>query len=780
MCYFGNVCQTNVVDLGEVSWQDDKIQNGLSQLTLDLHEFRPNCVLALGRYALRAFKPSLVRATKSGDFIAIGNYRGSIYWAETEVLPHDNRKLVACYHPTYIQQQYGDLPLFKSDVARAVKQSKFPELRSTERVINIRPARTEVLIYLDNIRARRLKTAFDIEGYADNIGVTMISIAVTPRECLVIPFFIDGQHYWSLEDEIQIWKALAEYLFDPECEKTCQAAMYELFVLAWSHRFRISGVTSDTMFKHAELSPEMEKSLALQTSIYTEEPFYKDERLSDNTDTKLLYNGKDSCVTYESDEVVETYLRKYPRSYEHYQFNMSLLPVINYMGLRGCAFNRERAYAHLVQTQQQIDELNSKMEGMLGRKFNAKSVPDKQWLLYDHLGYEPYKKYGKTTKEEVLLRYYAKHRDPILKTLIELISVRTRKSDIGKFDTDPDGRIRSNYDLVGTSTARISSSASSARFYYFTKSGLVKWDNTGTNMQNVTKELRDCCTADSADHAFFQCDLYGADGWTVAADLAALGNTTMLDDYLAGIKPAKVLLLMLEEHEQGRNPATINNLDRAVLRERTNALKFPEGRDVHGRPGDWKYVCAKRCQHGTNYEMQPDKLSATIFKDSEGLIDLTTHEAAIYQHLYKLRYNPQARIDWVQRELRDKGYIQTACGFRRQFFGLRSRTNPDPNIVREALAVEPQAITTYCCNAAAKKLWYDPDNRTSRNTLFIEPLLQIHDAIAGQFARKHIEFARAKIPTWFDNPITIHGIQIRIPYDGGYGTDWLNCHEGHL
>jgi uracil-DNA glycosylase family 4 len=772
-CFVGNVCQIRPPgnNISEFAWDSNEIQSGILQLRDDLSTYRPNAILALGAAALRVFTPS-IGTTKKGEFVLpIGNYRGSILLDEHTSDSPQQFKVVASYHPAYILRCISDIPLFKFDVARAAAQSRFPELRRTPRNINTRPTIGQVTDFLNDLLLTKKKAAFDIEGWADNVGVTMLSIASSPTTCIVIPFFLDGRHYWSDHDECLVWSLLSAWLADAGCPKGCQNVTYELFVLAWNHKCRIAGVCDDTMFKHWELFPELEKSLGVQTSIYTEEPYYKHEGDSKDADVKLLYNGKDSCCTIECDIAQEPLLRKTARSYEHYQFNCSLIPAINYMALRGCAFDRAAANAELDATNSAALVLQTEIEASLGRDFNAKSTPDKQWLLYDHLGYTPYARYGRSTKEEILLRFYAKARSPILKKVISLIALRTRKSDIGKFDTDADGRIRSNYNLVGTNTGRLNSSSSNARFAYFTKTGILKWDNSGTNLQNVTKDLRVCFTPDSSDFAFWQCDLSGADAWTVAADLAALGHTTMLEDMLYGIKPAKVLFLMLEEHKAGRNPASVNQASRADLKVRTKAI------NVDLKENSDQYLCMKRVQHGSNYGMEPEKLSATIFKDSDGTIDLSIKDASLYQYLYKLRYNPQAREDWVRRELRDKGYLQAASGTRRQFFGLRSRSAPDDATVREALAFEPQANTTYVCNRALHNLWYDPENRTPGDTLFIDPLLLIHDAIAGQLPRAAGDWCIAKLRDYFNISIRIHGMDIRIPFEGGYGANWKACKE---
>ena len=1080
--FLGSVCQVRPPnnEIDRFDFYGSEIQESLTTLRADLATFHPNCTLALGRTAFRALCPMAASIDEDGvQSWQISNFRGSVLdGTMSGLLPDGHAKVIPSYHPAYTLRVYSDLPYLRWDVARAKRHSAFSDLRRTERQLTIKPSHAEVCDLLRSILATRQPCAFDVEGYCNNIGITMCSIARSPYECLVIPFFDGGQHAWSLEQESEIWSLLAQWLSNSSCPKIVQNGAYETFILAWSHGVALAGIAEDTMFKHWELHPELEKSLAIQASIYTEEPYYKHERLADDVDTKRFYNAKDSAITFECSNVQDSQLRTQKGSLDHYRFNVALMPAMSYLMLRGCNFDHRRAAQHTITAEATCEQLMLRIESHLGRPFNAKSTNDKKWLLYEFFEYKPFIKQGSpdySTKEEVLLRYYAKHRHPLLKVLIDAISARTRISDINKLTCDADSRIRSNYNLVGTNTGRLSSSSSSAMCHYFTKTGVLKWDFTGTNLQNVTKDLRDCFIPDSEEFDFWQCDLSGADGWTVAADLAALGHPTMLEDYLAGIKPAKVLLLLLEEHEAGRNPALLNALDRKELAARTKAIKFPDGRDALGRQGDWKYLCMKRVQHGcvtgdhevltmfgwknisqlnkdeailtydqtistarwdvpskltnyvyegelhnfegvayslqvthdhrmplttnnipkvllaeelltrkagklpvssedyfitneqptetfvrqlaafqadgyvtraghvgfhlkrqrkidrlvqlfgtpdthcyaadttqqytyklpelakckktdwsmlrlnganmriyleeslhwdgsvqhelnhkrqeittvellraevlntmahlcglgsqltpnartsgfgssmhsvslnrrkfanvdtlqmwkrrsesetvycvtvstgfffvrrrnkimvtgnTNYGMEPDKLSATIFKDSEGTIDLSTKDASLYQYLYKLRYNPTARVQWITRQLAEKGYLEAACGIRRRFYGIRNPRSPEPEVVREALSFEPQANTTYATNRALYNLWFDPQNRTSRQSLFVEPLLQVHDALAGQSKRSHRDFAATKLRQWFSTKLTIHGLPITIPFEGGFGPNW--------
>ena len=140
--------------------------------------------------------------------------------------------------------------------------------------------------------------------------------------------------------------------------------------------------------------------------------------------------------------------------------------------------------------------------------------------------------------------------------------------------------------------------------------------------------------------------------------------------------------------------------------------------------------------------------------------------------LYKSRYHPERRNDWIKQQLILQGSLTAACGIKRKFFGIRNPRDPDPEIVRQASAFEPQANTTYCTNLALKNLWYDPSNRTSTGWLHCEPLLQIHDALAGQNHSAIRQWAHSKLRSYFNNELVIHGIRVSIPADGGWGTNW--------
>lgn len=816
--FFGNVCQHRPPhnEIANFPWSGPEITAGLERLRNDLSLFRPNCILLLGRAAFRAGHPDLCREGPKGVHVPLAEWRGSIRLSEI----FGGCKTVATYHPAFILRSYGDAPLFRFDVARAVRHSRTTGVTKTERTKLLRPTLQDVLDYLHSFRVRpgSLLT-WDIEGYADDVGITMLSVARSPTDAIVIPFWLDGRNYWSLEDEVIVWQTLADVLADPTVPKECHNGFYELFVSAWRHRMVVNNLRDDTMMAHWELMPEaggdpddtdtgkkkragIGRDLGTCVSIYTEIPYYKDQRLSSTSDGKLDYSAMDSLATAEVGIAERTALAKHPTSYAHYRFNISLIPAYNYIMLRGCRLDTEKARSLEAATQAEIDLLQGEIDNQIladavaadvvtrKRKsdpyhFNVDSGNQLRWLLFQHLGYKPSARAvtetGKQkTDEGVLLNFWSKHRSPLLRTIIRLIRKRTRLSDIHQLLPDADGRIRSRFDPVGTNTGRLSSSKAIAL-------RLIdgEWTSTGTNLQNKTKDLRECLVPDSPDFLFWQVDLSGADAWTVGADLASLGYPTMLEDMLYGIKPALVLYYMLQEHAAGRPASAVNSQPREVLKSKLREVKSTiaslDGQtDPQGRPLDWQYLCCKRVQHGSNYGARPEKIAEVIFGDSDGTIDLSPREAALYQSLYKLRYQTDHRNTAIRRRLSESATLTAACGIRRQFFGIRNRYDIEDAIIREAAAFEPQANTTYATNKALERLWYDPRNRQSTGALHVEPLLQIHDALAGQFRARDRDPCCDLIRGWFQNELTICGTRLVIPAEGKLGADWKNTNEQFL
>lgn len=734
--FFGNICQVcppnNDIEAFEPF--GGEISTGIEQLLTDLERFRPNICVLLGNTALRRFKDD--------DKASVSYWRGSLFqvekWAKV--------KCMATYHPAAVLRQFSWYPVFKLDLKRAVEEGMSPDLVLPQRELVTPcsyPGSLEDYLcflerYADDVILNKRLLAIDIEGGVNSMSC--LSMAHSANQAVLVPLVgMGGGSFWpDVSLETRVWKTLVRVLTNPSTPKVLQNSLYDNFVLCYSYGIPIRGIVDDTMVKHWEAYPELEKGLGFLCSIYTKEPNYKSDRTVNDIKTFWEYCCKDSAVTYEINSRLNTELDLSARS--HYRFNLDMLNIVLYMELRGIRYNSVIAASRRQEIAKKRDSAQEKLNLLAGEDVNVSSTKKFQALLYKKLGLpvQTNRQTGRpTTNYEALLTLAKKTDHPIVHTAIEIRSLNTREHML-RIRADDDGRIRCGYNIVGTETGRVTC--------YTSPTG------SGYNLQTIPEYDRDLFIADQ-DCYLFQCDLSGADGWTVAAHCYRLGDPTMLEDLKAGVKIAKVIALMFT------NSPKVSQLPRNELKVLCDTITKT----------DPIYFGSKCCQHGTNYGMGKVLLSATIFTQSEGTVSISSRDAETLQNYYLLRY-PGVRKwhTWVSQQLRENGYIVSASGHKRLFFGRRT----DHETLKQALADEPQENTTYATNLAAHRLWFDKDNRLEGGTLQVEPIHQVHDALVGQFRIENTTWALGKIKSWFTNTLRIAGQDIVIPFEGRYGTSW--------
>lgn len=730
-------------------------QVSLAHLRTDLDKFKPNCILIFGRAGqLLAGK---------GEF-SVDNYRGSIFECKALGSPFFGYKcIIAMDIATVMTTRYDYLPLLKFDIRRAVSEANFPDLRSIPtRNLELTLGPDEIIQRLDDLNTT---FAFDIEGGIPNpdaptpehrypTGVTCLSIATDPYNAFIIPLLT-----FSVDDTLRIILKLREKFADPSVGKILQNGMYDTFVLAYMFNIHTANVVWDTMLSGFELYPEFPKSLAVQTSLYTFEPFYKADRKSDNLLTLWAYCCKDSCVTFEIAEFHRRIMS--PAQLEHFRFNMKMLPILLYMELRGMSFDQEMANAYLARVVVQMAEIQTRINTRVGYAININSPKQLNNELYTVQGFpkqHPPKKSGRgldttrlTSNVDAILTISQKTDAPILHEILAWRKLEKWRTALGT-KTDSDGRIRCSYNVVGTETNRLSSSKSPT--------------GRGCNLQTITKKLRPIFSSGPSiskhtpePRYFFQVDLAGADGWTVAAHCHALGDPTMLLDYLAGIKPARVIGLM---HLQG---SEVSRLSREELRIQSKCIGEGDTEAL--------YFTCKQVQHGSNYQLGHAKMAQLIVKQSYKhlgkAIRVSTQMCGALQNQYFQRYKGvQVWQKKIEAEIRRTGRLHCASGHVREFFGRRNSSET----FRQALAQEPQHNTTYVDNRAVINLWEDPENRNPDGSLLIEPHHLVHDSLNGSFPQSRVEWAIPKIQSYFDFKLNIAGQSIHIPFEGEYGERW--------
>lgn len=737
---------TKMKDASVFPWNDPDVIDSIEQLKKDIVTFKPNIILLCGDVPLYV-------AGKRGE--SVNNWHGSLFKCEAYGSPFLQYKCIPTYDVTVALQMYEWMPLLRFDLSRCAQESETPELNLPERKYELHLSAYQICDRLRNLPSN-VPISLDIEGYVS--WVSCLAIATSAYHAFIIPFGT-----FSPAEDAMIIEQLRVTMARDDLPKILQNCVYDYFVLAFKFQIHLANIIVDTMVSGWEIYPELPKGLGTQTAIWTREPYYKFQRKIDHAVTHWKYCCTDACVTY---EIAERHLEVLGNaSLDHFKFNMALLPAINYMQLRGMAFNLSRAKELTLLTQAKQDEIQLRINLAAGKSVNVNSPKQLSNILYNekHFPKQHPKKGGKvdrtktTTNIDALLEINRLHDSAFIRDLIAWRKCEKLLQTLAMPISPKDGRVRCGYNLVGTETGRLNCYSSNEPSDTIGPDGKTK--DVGTNLTTVTKKLRHLFRADP-EHEFFQLDLAGADGWTVAAHCARFGDRTMLDDYLFGIKPARVIAYL---YLHG-----------------TDALKLPR-HELHALSKyvgttpetDALYFICKRVQHGTNYLLGPSTMSDQILKDSFKLtgnpIYADNKTCVALQKLYRLRYRGVAAWQtWIEQELRLKGKLSCASGHVRTFFGRRAAHET----LRSATAHEPQANTTYATNRALFNLWYDPENRRMDGSLIIEPLHHVHDAMCGQWPVEKRAWAISKLRSYFSDTIMISGQPINIPFEGAYGPSW--------
>lgn len=263
----------------------------VSNLRIEINSIAPNVVLALSNTALWA------TTGKSG----IGNYRGSI-------LPGVGGKVVATYDPRGLNiwetpefAGYYNWHVIQTDIIRAKKQSAFPGIERPIRNLHIARNAQSVLSFI-NRHAGMTRPAVDIEARGKCMPFC-IGFAFTPKEGMCVPLWNEGESKQvisvSNQEMVQMWILIQRLLHENEI--VGQNFKYDEDKLI-RIGLRPRKLISDTMMKSFAWSPEFPLGLAFQTSILTEEPFYKNEGMYEGSVEDLMIGcARDACVTKEID-----------------------------------------------------------------------------------------------------------------------------------------------------------------------------------------------------------------------------------------------------------------------------------------------------------------------------------------------------------------------------------------------------------------------------------------------------------------------------------------------
>lgn len=164
--------------------------------------------------------------------------------------------------------------------------------REFEPHYRIYPPSNEIINELTNTKGKHLY--IDIETDA-NLNILCLSYSFGLPVINVVPF-VDHKYTPAYDSLHLIFRALSIAVRD-NCCVAHNGACFDFVVLAWKYKIAIGRDVYDTMVAQSRIFPGFEKSLGHCTSLWSWEPFHKDEaggyNTKDQAEAMWKYCGKD-------------------------------------------------------------------------------------------------------------------------------------------------------------------------------------------------------------------------------------------------------------------------------------------------------------------------------------------------------------------------------------------------------------------------------------------------------------------------------------------------------
>ena len=467
-CYITNVCkyQPPMNDLTKLYLINVSLEEESQRLwNEEITKLRPKCILAVGDTALE----HVCGCT------GILKYRGSILTAKDGVT-----KCVPTVHPAALfsrfdngQQkgglEYTYLQLIKADIARALEESKTRTLILPERYLVVAQSSLDVYRFFEEYKHLD-KAANDIESI--NCVPVCSGWAFNKYHGLSIPLLRQiGKHKLTDMGDNELdecWRIIDNKL--RTLKLIGQNFKYDEFKYGLIG-FVCNNVYSDTLIKTRVIFPELpEKKLHVQSSLWTREPYYKEEgkefKLGKQKVEHLFkYNARDCVVTFEVDEEQEKDLidlsTKYNIPLREYYYNYMMRKHKFYLKMENNGFRVDMARKKELRKKytEMAKVVHDRIAELVGHEVNVNSYPQMFELLYKEMKFK-YMKRNPTSEDTIvaLLGNHAKtkERKEILTDLLEERRIRTQTSRYINFCPDYDGRCKTSFNISATETCRSS------------------------------------------------------------------------------------------------------------------------------------------------------------------------------------------------------------------------------------------------------------------------------------------------------------------------------------
>jgi uracil-DNA glycosylase family 4 len=698
------------------------IEEEKQRLYKEILSIKPNCILTLGPLSFEVIT----------GISKLLTYRGSIL--PSQVSDAKVVGTISPYHLIRVSDESEDSDESKglfsyvwkwvlaNDIKRAIQESKSSGWSLPQRTLLIARNSVDVSRFID----RRVKSKDRFFADIETIECTIpgcISLAWDKHEAISIPLFSKVGRYEisniPTSDLAFIWQKL-DWLFR-NYEVAGQNFKFDQGKMEMLG-FKFKKLKSDTSLKAHTINPEIPYvNLAFISSIWTREPYYKDEGKEfifgkHHIDRWFLYNAKDSAVDCEVDEAQEKELEQLSEIYgtDLKKFYYGYITELHslYFDMENVGFrvdNGMRDYL-IAKYQTWAEHTQLQLDVLVGRDINYNSPKQVKGLFYEQLKIKPIDK-DHSTNEDVISRLLKdKIRDASIREVLQnILTLRRVNKTLSTYlyaVPDFDGRMRTQIRIVGTETGRSSDSVLDIPTRPVKIGFAFK---TLTKHGDIGQDVRAILITDPG-HVIVNIDLSQAEGRIVAL---------LCND--------KRLLEAYDNIDIHRRTAAL-----ALFTGQLNlSYEFDDIADILGKDSPERFI-GKKTRHAGNYFMQWKEFMKQVISDCRRFnIQFTISAYSAKLILERFHAASPSIVEVFHREIKDeidtKRALINPFGRLRRFFD-----RPGNQLYKEAFAFIPQStvkdrLTQSALAIKAKKYPIKLVNEAHDSLTYLMPIGEYKD-----------------------------------------------------
>lgn len=521
---------------------------------------------------------------------------------------------------------------------------------------------------------------------------------------------------------------------NPAVEKIAGQLKNHILLLKW-YNAEVSGPLFDPQLAHYLLHPDLKHNSDFLAQIQLNYQMQAPdsvlgglksgrnlfELIAENPSAFVDFFAEDADIHFQlkeklSKELQQNYLLELAREIE-----FPLIPVLAEMEKTGVRLETESLSLFAKDLTKWIGESEKEIIQMAGVEFNVASPKQLGEVLFEHLKLDDKAKKTKSgqyaTNEETLMQLADKH--PIILKILDYRGYRkllsTYVEALPLLINPKSGNIHTSYNQTVAATGRLSS--------------------VNPNLQNIPireeqgREIRRSFTASSPEHVFFSADY------------------SQIELRLMAHLSQDVNLLEAFRQDEDIHTATAAKIFKLPLQEVT--------REMRAR--------AKTANFGIIYGISSFGLSQRLaISRSEG--------KSLIDGYFESYPGVKAYMDYSIRIARERGYVKTIMGRRRELADINSR-----NAVVRGVA-ERNAINAPIQGSAAdiiKIAMIRIHKRFLEEGLQSRMILQVHDELNFNVLRTELEQVKAIVLYEMEQAVPL---SIPIKVDFGMGENWLEAH----